>query len=81
MSINDSFVVMPVLPILILINFILRKSEPDFLEYHYGLLWLGLDARLIRSQVLSLKEREFTYSGLFREWGCSISHSANIYPL
>ena len=30
----------------------------------FGLVRLGLDARFIRSQILSLREREFTYTAI-----------------
>lgn len=66
MVINDSFVVLPVLPILILINFIMRGQmglmELAMIMALFGWAW---DARLIRSQVLSLKEREFTFTSVF----------------
>ncbi len=70
MSINDSFVVMPVLPILILLSFLLRgQMSLMMLAFIMGLFGWPWDARLIRSQVLSLKERPFTrtavYSGNF----------------
>jgi len=66
MSINDSFVIMPVLPILLLLNFLLR----DQMNWFYMALMLALlgwawDARLIRSQVLSLKERVFSETARF----------------
>ena len=68
MSINDSFVVLPVLPILILLSFLLQGNLSLFaLAVLLGLFGWPWDARLIRSQVLSLKERAFTrtshYSG------------------
>ena len=66
MVINDSFVVLPVLPLLILINFIIREQmsilQLAMVIAAFGWAW---DARLIRSQVLSLKEREFTYTSVF----------------
>ena len=66
MVINDSFVVLPVLPLLILINFMVREQmtimQLAMVMSLFGWAW---DARLIRSQVLSLKEREFTYTSVF----------------
>ena len=66
MVINDSFVVLPVLPLLILINFIIRGQmtilQLAMIMAAFGWAW---DARLIRSQVLSLKEREFTFTSIF----------------
>jgi peptide/nickel transport system permease protein len=70
MSINDSFVVMPVLPILILLSFLLR-GQMSFLMLvlimaAFGWPW---DARLIRAQVLSLKERPFTRTAFYSGTG------------
>lgn len=66
MSLNDSFIVLPVLPILILLNFILGERINLFslslIMAVFGWAW---DARLIRSQVLSLREREFTHTAYF----------------
>lgn len=66
MSVNDSFVIMPVLPLLLLLNFLLR----DQMNWFYMALVLALlgwawDARLIRSQVLSLKQRVFSETAVF----------------
>lgn len=66
MSINDSFVVMPVLPILILLSFLLRgKMSLLSLAFIMGLFGWPWDARLIRAQVLSLKERPFTRTAVY----------------
>lgn len=66
MSINDSFVVMPVLPILILLSFLLRgQMSLMMLAFIMGLFGWPWDARLIRSQVLSLKERPFTRTAVY----------------
>src|SRR5512143_1008312 len=70
MSINDSFVVMPVLPILILLSFLLRSSMTLFtLAFILGLFGWPWDARLIRAQVLSLKERAFTQTAFYSGTG------------
>jgi peptide/nickel transport system permease protein len=70
MAINDSFVVIPVLPILILFNFILKEKlnliSLSMIMACFGWAW---DARLIRSQVLSLKEREFTRTAVYSGMG------------
>jgi len=68
MSVNDSFVVMPLLPILILLGFLFKGQLNIYLlAVLLGLFGWPWDARLIRSQVLSLKQRSFTqtasYSG------------------
>jgi peptide/nickel transport system permease protein len=66
MSINDSFVVIPVLPILILLSFLMKGSMSLFaLGVLLGLFGWPWDARLIRSQVLSLKERSFTRTAVY----------------
>jgi peptide/nickel transport system permease protein len=66
MSINDSFVVIPILPILILINFMIRAQMSIYvLSFILGIFGWPWDARLIRAQVLSLKERDFTRTALY----------------
>jgi peptide/nickel transport system permease protein len=74
MSINDSFIVLPLLPILILLSFLLRDIMNLFLlGVILGLFGWPYDARLIRSQVLSLRERLFTRTAVF-----SGTHSSSI---
>jgi peptide/nickel transport system permease protein len=66
MSVNDSFVVLPLLPILILLGFLLRDMMNLFLlGVILGFFGWPYDARLIRSQVLSLKERSFTRTAVY----------------
>lgn len=66
MSINDSFVILPLLPILILLGFLLRdKMNLFLLGVILGFFGWPYDARLIRSQVLSLKERSFTRTAVY----------------
>jgi peptide/nickel transport system permease protein len=66
MSINDSFVIMPVLPILLLLNFLLReKMNWFYMALMMAVLGWAYDARLIRAQVLSLKERVFSDTAVF----------------
>jgi peptide/nickel transport system permease protein len=66
MSVNDSFVVMPVLPILILLSFLLRENmNITILGVFLGIFGWSWDARLIRAQVLSLKERSFTRTAVY----------------
>lgn len=66
MSINDTFVVLPLLPILILLGFLLRdRMNLVSLAVILGLFGWSFDARLIRSQVLSLKERSFTRTAVY----------------
>ena len=86
MSINDSFVIIPLLPILILLGFLLRdKMNLFLLGVILGLFGWPYDARLIRSQVLSLKERSFTrtaiYSGTNGFWISINEHLPFVLPI
>lgn len=86
MSINDTFVVLPLLPILILLGFLLRDRMNLFsLAIILGLFGWSFDARLIRSQVLSLKERSFTrtavYSGTSGFWITIHEHLPFVLPI
>lgn len=86
MSINDSFVVMPVLPILILLSFLLRgQMSLIMLAVIMSLFGWPWDARLIRAQVLSLKERSFTrtavYSGTPSFWITINEHLPFVLPV
>jgi peptide/nickel transport system permease protein len=86
MSINDSFVVLPLLPVLILLGFLLREKMTLFsLAVILGLFGWSFDARLIRSQVLSLKERSFTrtavYSGTSGFWITVHEHLPFVLPI
>jgi peptide/nickel transport system permease protein len=66
MSINDSFVVMPVLPVLILLSFLIRgHMSIGVLALILGIFGWPWDARLIRAQVLSLKQRSFTRTAVY----------------
>jgi peptide/nickel transport system permease protein len=70
MSINDSFVVIPILPILILVSFLIRAQMSIFiLSVLLGVFGWPWDARLIRAQVLSLKERAFTRTAVYSGTG------------
>jgi peptide/nickel transport system permease protein len=66
MSINDTFIVIPLFPILVLFYFVMRD---DMTWALLALVMAGLgwayDARLIRSIAMSLRTREFTESGIF----------------
>ena len=86
MSINDSFVVLPLLPILILLGFLLRDIMNLYLlGVILGFFGWPYDARLIRSQVLSLKERSFTrtavYSGASSFWITIHEHLPFVLPI
>ena len=70
MSVNDSFVVIPVLPVLILVSFMVGEHmNITILAVFLGLFGWAWDARLIRSQVLSLKERSFTRTAVYSGTG------------
>lgn len=86
MSVNDSFLIMPLLPILILLGFLLRdKMNLFLLGVALGFFGWPYDARLIRSQVLSLKERLFTrtavYSGTSGFWITINEHLPFVLPI
>ncbi|MFZ1768613.1 MAG: ABC transporter permease [Caldilinea sp.] len=86
MAFNDSFVVIPLLPILILLSFLLRdQMNLFFLGVILGLFGWPWDARLIRSQVLSLKERSFSrtaiYSGVSPFWITRHQHLPFVMPI
>jgi peptide/nickel transport system permease protein len=86
MAINDSFIVLPLLPILILLSFLLRDIMNLFLlAVILGLFGWPYDARLIRSQVLSLRERLFTrtavYSGANPFWIMIKQHLPFVLPI
>ena len=66
MSINDTFVVIPLFPILILFYFVMRDSMNWFvLILVMACLGWAYDARLIRSMAMSLRTREFTEQSIF----------------
>jgi peptide/nickel transport system permease protein len=66
MSVNDTFIVIPLLPLLVLFYFVMRDSMSRLmLALIMACLGWAYDARLIRSVALSLKQREFTQTGVF----------------
>ena len=66
MSINDTFIVIPLLPVLVLFYFVMRDSMSWLmLALIMACLGWAYDARLIRSVAMSLKTREFTQSSVF----------------
>ena len=65
MAVNDSFVVLPLLPVLVLVASMLRgKMGILGLGVVLGVFGWAWDARLIRAQILSLREREFTKTAI-----------------
>ncbi|MBN2626058.1 MAG: ABC transporter permease [Spirochaetales bacterium] len=70
MAINDSFVIMPVLPILILLNFLLKEKMNWFIMAAVlSLFGWAFDARLIRSKAMSLRFQLFTDTAVFSGFG------------
>jgi peptide/nickel transport system permease protein len=66
MSINDTFIVIPLFPLLILFYFVMRDyMNWALLALVIACLGWAYDARLIRSLMLSLKTREFTRTSVF----------------
>jgi peptide/nickel transport system permease protein len=66
MSVNDTFIVIPLFPILVLFYFVLRdRMSWGLLALMMACLGWAYDARLIRSVALSLRSREFTETAVF----------------
>jgi peptide/nickel transport system permease protein len=66
MSINDTFIVIPLFPILVLFYFVMRdRMSWGALAVIMSLLGWAYDARLIRSLAMNLKTREFTHTAVF----------------
>jgi peptide/nickel transport system permease protein len=66
MSVNDTFLVIPLFPLLVMFYFVLRDHMNwGLLALIMGCLGWPFDARLIRSVTLSLKTREFTTQSVF----------------
>jgi len=66
MSINDTFVVIPVFPVLVLFYFVMRDNMSwTLLALVMACLGWAYDARLIRSVAMSLRTREFTETSIF----------------
>ncbi len=65
MFVNDGFIVLPQLLILTLLALLIQENLSLLtLALLFGVMGWALDARFIRSQVLSLREREFTYTAI-----------------
>ena len=66
----DTFIVIPGLPILILLSTMVKKQlNMVLLGLIIASLTWGMPVRNVRSMVLSLREREFTYTSLFSGFG------------
>jgi len=65
MFISDGFLVMPLFLIIVMLAMLVREHMNTVnLAMLLGALGWAWDARLVRSQVLSLREREFTYTAI-----------------
>lgn len=63
---SDTFIVLPGLPILLLISILLKGDlSPFLLGSMIAFITWGLPVRAIRSMILSLREREFTYTSVY----------------
>lgn len=66
MTINDTMIALPNIPILLLVYFVMRDQMSwPVLALTAALLGWNYDARLIRSVTLSLRNREFTRHAVF----------------
>lgn len=66
MSINDTFIVIPLFPVLVLFYFVLRDAMSWWLlALIMACLGWAYDARLIRSVAMTVKNREFTQTSVF----------------
>ncbi|WP_438317568.1 ABC transporter permease [Candidatus Caldatribacterium sp. SIUC1] len=61
----DSLIVLPIFPILIFLKLLAKEMSFPMLAMVLAFFGWPWDARLIRSQVLSLRERRFTVTALF----------------
>ena len=65
MFVTDGFIVLPLLLILVLLAMILQgRLNLLTMALLFGVMGWALDARFLRSQILSLREREFTYTAI-----------------
>ena len=65
MFINDGFIVLPLLLVLVLLALLLQEHlNLIMMALLFGVMGWALDARFIRTQILSLRERDFTYTAI-----------------
>ena len=65
MFINDALLVLPLFLLLVLLAMLVREQMSILsMAVMFGIVGWAWDARLIRSQILSLREREFTYTAI-----------------
>jgi peptide/nickel transport system permease protein len=66
MSINDTFIVIPLFPVLVLFYFVMRDQMSwAMLALIMACLGWAYDARLIRSVAMSVRTRDFTQTSVF----------------
>jgi peptide/nickel transport system permease protein len=86
MSLNDTFIIIPLLPILVLFYFVMRdRISWLMLALIMASFGWAYDARLIRSVVMSLKTREFTetcqFSGMSTRQILTEEHLPYVMPI
>lgn len=65
MFINDGFIVLPLLLVLVLLALLMQEHlNIVTMGLLFGVMGWALDARFIRTQILSLRERDFTYTAI-----------------
>ena len=64
MLIGDTSLVIPVFLLLVLLAMLVKRLDLVTMVLLFGLIGWPWDTRLIRSQILSLREREFTYTAI-----------------
>lgn len=65
MFISDAFMVIPLFLILVLLAMLMRQQmNLVTMAFLFGVVGWPWDTRLVRSQILSLREREFTYTAV-----------------
>jgi peptide/nickel transport system permease protein len=65
MFISDAFMVIPLFLILVLLAMLMREQmNLVTMAFLFGIVGWPWDTRLVRSQILSLREREFTYTAV-----------------
>jgi len=65
MFISDGFMVIPLFLILVLLSMLIRQQmNLPTMAILFGIVGWPWDCRLVRSQILSLREREFTYTAM-----------------
>jgi peptide/nickel transport system permease protein len=65
MFINDGFIVLPLLLVLVLLALLMQENlNLVTMALLFGVMGWALDARFIRTQILSLRERDFTFTAI-----------------